>query len=101
MRVHKKCKARLKRSTFNSSSVDQAQASLGSGILFDLVPAVYQRLPDFFQPRLLIVILVRLVADYFFCRPPVTGGERLIPAVEAEFGWLEIWMLQERVRRNS
>lgn len=83
-------RADLKRSTFNSSSVDQVSSglllqTLGSGLPVNLVPVVYQRLPYFVHSRLRVVILIRLITNYFLSRPPIARGERLIPTVEAEF----------------
>jgi hypothetical protein len=57
-----------------------------SGLLVDLVPAVYQRLSDRVQPRLLVVIFIRLITDYVLCRPSIAWGKWLIPAGEAELG---------------
>ena len=59
--------------------------SSGSSILVNLVPVVYQRLSDLIQSRFLVVIFIFLVASQFLCGPPISRGERLIPAAVTEF----------------
>lgn len=66
----------------DQSALRRVSASV-SGIPVDLAPAAYQRLLYLVQSRFLVVVFI-IITDDFFRRPPVTGGKRLIPAVEAE-----------------